>query len=1716
MNILKFHKQLIENYKSYIKSFLNIKDQRISEFVNNKLDENNLWPEPLIQFNPRFESSIDINRLVAKNNIHPELAKIFRKFTLFKHQEEAILLGASGKEFIVTSGTGSGKSLTFLATIFNHVLNQKASETENKIQAIIVYPMNALINSQFNEINGLKNEYERHFGEDFPITFAQYTGQEDEQQKEKVKTNPPHILLTNYMMLELLMTRSGRDADIKTNFLKNAHFLVFDELHTYRGRQGSDVSLLIRRIRSAASNPISCIGTSATMVSGDDTTILEEKKKVAEVASIILGSTIKHTEVVNEYLVRSLNLEYKPDCDALVKEINTPINIDAEADVFRNHETANWLENEIALEEKEGTLIRRKPLSISDIIDKLVIECSLDRRIIEIHILQLLEWANRLNGILGRSEKLLPYRIHQFIAQTSSVYSTLGDQDSREYQMETGRYADDENTMLYPMMFSRTSGHEFTCVTLRSEDSKILPREFSDYSDDEDISLSDGYIFIQHNNDSAPIWDEENDLELLPQTWFNPPRVDGTRTVKKRYIDSLPRKIWFNKTGEYSFAQELNFSGWYIAAPLRFDPTSGQVFSARTGEWTKLMKLGGEGRSTATTVMSFETISLLQKHGERAAQQKLLSFTDNRQDASLQAGHFNDFIKVGQLRASVYRALTKHEKLDYSTIHDEVFKALNIKQEDYAVKPATFPGPKKENEDTLKDLIMYRLLYDLRRSWRVVMPNLEQCALLEIDYRFLRKSSENNSLWENNELLKVMHPEDRYIFLYQILDFFRKSYALKFSMLESGAIESNTKRINEKLLPPWTLDEQEKIEIPSSIRIERLHGSINNYTTSGGNLSSLGRYIKEYAKDYEIEIEGTEGYNEFAYQLFDFLVEAGWLFKKQLRNVHQEYVNVYQLNVEYILWKKGNGETITPDRVQTRSYKEITERPNEYFKHFYKTNFNEIKEIVGKEHTGQIDSEARKERERKFRDGEIGALYCSPTMELGVDISDLSIVHMRNVPPSPANYAQRSGRAGRSGQASLVLVYCSNMSAHDRHFFKNSTQMVSGTVTAPRIDLINEELLQSHLNAVILSYRPLIVLEESIGQVIDTEKLDELPIKPEVKEVLKISPNLKKEIINTYRKVIEDTYFRDEFLLRRPVWFTDSWINKQVDSFYKNFDKSFNRWRKLYLDAQKQILEATHIIDNRIYAEDHKKKNEAYYNLYQAVRQRDLLVNDPTDGKKFSNDQSEFYPYRYLASEGFLPGYNFTRLPVRSFMETKNAGGKYISRPRFLALEEFGPQNLVYHDGAKYRINRMIVSDAHERITQGKVCPDTGYFLYDTQFNYEVDPITKDPLQLDSSMHVHTNLLEMSESKAYEMQRITSQEEERRRRGYVTQTYFASDDDFKSSITGHVGIEEEKLLNIHYFPACRIFKLNTKWRSSEEDGFAINLKTGYWQSKKEQTENADNDDLRVIKLFTTDVANALYIQPVKSLALEGGRDGVITLLFAFKRAIENYFQIESNEIGATVMGKEDSPNIFLYEAAEGSLGVLSQILDSPEIFRAIMDEAYRICFYVNDEEEVGRVLPATYDDLLSYYNQYFHESIDRNLIRHALRNLKETSVTIVPNAAFDNYDQQYHFLQKARDHNSSTEDQFLKYLYKHGLKLPDEAQPNVDKMFVRPDFFYKPDIYIFCDGTPHDDPKVKKDDEQKRTALDNAGYQVLTWYYRDSLDEFVASRPDIFKKVKEK
>jgi ATP-dependent helicase YprA (DUF1998 family) len=279
MNVFDTHEKIIADYASYIKSFINITDSAISKKVDAALSEGKLWPDPLLQFNPAYDQAGSVKDIAQAGLLHHAMPDIFKGYSLYRHQLEAIRLGVAGKDFVVTSGTGSGKSLTYIGSIFHRLLAEPRAEG---VSAIIVYPMNALINSQTNEFNIYKKNYEDATGQSFPITVGQYTGQEKSGPRAEMQENPPQILLTNYMMLELLLTRL-QERKIRDAIYNNLRFLVFDELHTYRGRQGADVAMLIRRIRAQCKQEVVCIGTSATMVSVG--TLEAQREEVAKVAT---------------------------------------------------------------------------------------------------------------------------------------------------------------------------------------------------------------------------------------------------------------------------------------------------------------------------------------------------------------------------------------------------------------------------------------------------------------------------------------------------------------------------------------------------------------------------------------------------------------------------------------------------------------------------------------------------------------------------------------------------------------------------------------------------------------------------------------------------------------------------------------------------------------------------------------------------------------------------------------------------------------------------------------------------------------------------------------------------------------------------------------------------------------------------------------------------------------------------------------------------------------------------------------------------------------------------------------------------------------------------------------------------------------------------------------------------------------------------------------
>ena len=206
MDIFNLRDRLISDYTEFTRSFTRIKAPDIAAQINAIYASDRYWPEPLLQLSPHFEEGPSIDNLAASGDVHAGTAAVFRlrddegkeqPLRLYVHQAQAVAAARAGESFVVTTGTGSGKSLCFFVPIIDAVLRARSHDSARRTRAIIVYPMNALANSQHEEIQKFLENVSPQ-----PISVRRYTGQEDEKDRREVAESPPDILLTNFMMLE--------------------------------------------------------------------------------------------------------------------------------------------------------------------------------------------------------------------------------------------------------------------------------------------------------------------------------------------------------------------------------------------------------------------------------------------------------------------------------------------------------------------------------------------------------------------------------------------------------------------------------------------------------------------------------------------------------------------------------------------------------------------------------------------------------------------------------------------------------------------------------------------------------------------------------------------------------------------------------------------------------------------------------------------------------------------------------------------------------------------------------------------------------------------------------------------------------------------------------------------------------------------------------------------------------------------------------------------------------------------------------------------------------------------------------------------------------------------------------------------------------------------------------------------------------------------------
>jgi len=1693
MSIFNLIERLIDDYSHYVQSFLTFSDERLQGFVEKELIQKGvLWPEALLQLNPNYGVGDAVEALCSSGKLHPLCAEIF-PFHLYRHQQEAIERALRREHFVVTSGTGSGKTLTYFIPIFDAVL--RGNPQEHKVRAIIVYPMNALVNSQLEELNRLSQSFKEDRGRDFPIRFARYTGQESREEKWNIQNEPPHILLTNYVMLELMLVRP-QERRFVDRTATGLEFLILDELHTYRGRQGADVALLVRRLRERCGNPnLLCIGTSATMVAGRKTTAEERRQAVAEFASRIFGVEVKQENIIEERLQRITSGRITPNPEELRQALGkTPP--ETLEEMLKNPLTA-WIEHEFGIEiEPDGNLRRRTPISLKEGAFKLAEVTGEDENRCEEYLRGM--FLNGSKSKLPDKNSLFAFKLHQFIAQGRTVYATIESPSDRLLTLEAQYYApgEGENRILYPLWFCRVCGQDYYAVMKDDRNSRLIPWEPGSEA------LAEGDWKIAYLAISQDEIDVEWDSEGIPPEW-----LDNRGKVKRGYRDCIPQPIWVRSDGAFSEERDENgVKAWLQPKPFMLCTNCGEFYTRRhKNDFRKLARLSSEGRSTATTVLSVSTLLHASEGEIKESARKVLSFTDNRQDASLQAGHFNDFVQVSLLRAAIYAALSRCEELRYYEISDKVvegLRAVGLTLRDIARNPDLDESSSQGRRvwDTFRNLIEYRIYKDLERGWRVIQPNLEQCGLLKIEYEGLNALCFDDAKWQNIKQFSALSPDERKEILRTILDHFRKKLAIKAKLLEETQGQQLRRRIDAEINEQWAGEDIERTIVASRFLLP----NSSKHTVEGGSLSErslVGKYLKR-----RLDLS-VEDYIRCIQEIVDILCSHGFLIKAQERGV-----DFVQLESSCLIWGKGDGTPTPPDpiysrRVESPLYIEAQRRTNKFFTAFYQNVALHLRGVEGREHTAQVSYDARQKREDLFRNGELSCLFCSPTMELGIDIADLQIVHMRNVPPTPANYAQRSGRSGRRGDPALALTYCAAGSAHDQYFFRNRDQMVAGAVRAPRLDLGNDALIKAHVNAIWLAKVGL-SLKDSVTNILELE-LEEYPLKEEIKVQLQLSESRRRECIKEAQKILE-TCAPD---LTEAGWYSDEWLEETIRKVPEEFDGAFDRWRELYHAAIQQLQEAQTVFFRSLKREEQEK---AKRNVDEANRQRNLLCNI-----EVSREESDFYPYRYLASEGFLPGYNFPRLPIRAFIPHND--GEFIARPRFLALTEFGPYNVIYHEGAKYQVRALISPPGglHQRRTSAKLCGICGYFnegSSDVCGNCSLrSPKTSSygRTQLDASTSEVVPLLQMPSVKTIRRERITCDEENRIRFGYDITTHFQF-----ASVSGERRLRKataydtgnNPLLHLVYGPTASLMRINHGWRNSKEKGLLVDLATGGLLSKPREEEAAQGPPIadgqpERIRFYVHDTVNMLLIHPGEMITDESD---MATLQYALQRGMEQVFQVEESELASERIGSEEHRSILFWEAAEGGLGVLRRLVQERDMLAFVAYDALERCHF--DPESIEDKNPdcshACYECLLSYSNQRHHSHLNRHQVKGFLAQLAQCEVQA--DSGRRSYEEHYRWLRSLTDSRSELERKFIDHLYQTKRRMPDEAQKPLQDYHSIPDFFCESNVCLFCDGSVHDEPEQQRKDRITRQELRDFGYRVIVIRYDKDLEEQISQYPDVF------
>jgi len=1730
------------SYRSYVETFQDVADDTIETWIENRIQSGTvLYKEPFVQLNHRFEQGQTLDQFVDKGFLDAGVLDVFTgendtPIEPYKHQTEAIESIQAGNNTIVSTGTGSGKSFAFGIPIVSHCLeaNQRG---EDGIKAVIVYPMNALANSQYEDfaerLNGSGVRLGLYTGDtphdpDDEAEFLQQFGRKEAFDsevisREEMQDDPPDILMTNYVMLDhILMRHEDRDLfpDEHAGVLQ---YLVLDEIHTYTGQQGADVAALVRRLReNTEASDLTCIGTSATVQSEGG---LDADAEIANFVERIFGDPIDADHVIRESHhslafgggedlpdsvrvtqtdIQEFDGNFEDAVDLLNQLVKRPLDMDtidseeALGEVLLGHPTVEFLESNLSKQsqqvhaqadvDSEGLVATYR--------DELRPDATPEAAERELQAALLIGTVGTTD-IQGEQQPVFIPKLHSFFSQGTGLVACLTEDtltDDEPHLSDSGDIAcphcakEDRYQPAFDLSFCRSCGQDYYTV-VRAEDGDLSTREVSDLAIEEGEQA--GYIM-------RGTWDHEQ--ASLPEEW-----LDDEDRLRDTWEEAEPRPVTYcpehNKLTEGHrtdgrlscgcFASAGLHVTW-VDAPFLFCANCG-VHHTRMGramELSKMFKFGNVGRSTATDVLIGSTMQKLPD-----GQEKTIAFSDNRQDTALQAAHINNLYQRIKFRRSLYHAIKNSAgPANLTEIGDDTFDVLEANGALPSDLSQTMFGVDEDEKARFSRYLLFQTLMELRKTQQRGQQSLEEVGLIDISYAHLDDLAEMDDQWTDIPELANADPGVRQEYTEGFLDLFRRATAIDHDFLVNfGEFQRKTiSKLDDNVL----FHKEQRFRIPQ--------GFSDTANTSGTEkirrlTHSRSRHVKWTTRALDVDEDRAAEIIEGVRDLLSdpkirLLVEAPVYHRRQAWVLRSGAIRLSTHDPTDVSICPKCKTVVTRDNLHLcinygcgNVEPEPGDLTDSYFHDLYVSDFDKTVDILAAEHSGQIEGDVRKDIETSFREpGELNTIVSTPTMELGIDIGDLSNVYMRNVPPNPSNYAQRSGRAGRQNQPSLVTTFCGSgfgRGSHDQYFYQRPERIIAGEISPPTFLLNNTELIRAHINALILEVID-VKFYGDIGQIlrIDPDETD-YPIIPSYREDLE-------DAIETHREeiiaAVNGAFGRERTQDDYKDWFTDEFIATQIDTFVSNLDETLNPWRYEYNRLKRELRRLNKMLEAESGSYLQRKERDAIERRLEAMR----------DGGQ------NFYTYQYLRSQGFLPNYGFPRSSCTLRFTTRDDD---IRRDESRAIREFAPGNNVYYMGQRYGIQyaEPKTEDA-EPLTQHKiVCPECETILMGEDAESAAGCPACDA-SFDGS-HPNPNTMELPDQRAYPEENITSDDEERRREGYDINHYYEQTNAVQ---TYQLEAEDTDGATVTYEPNARIITVNSGIRGREDEddelsGFALCTECKRWLTSESQIDshldggcyaNADSEAVRRgIELYTEGGHDTITLTvPLPGYVLpENAASFYTTLKEALYQGILVAFDLDEEGLETFLKPApemEDTQRIVIHEASEGGAGALKALMDDVR-FQQAVKEALDVIHY-NDTDGCEQ---ACYECLMSYYNQREHELLNHTHILGWLTDVKNVSLVKESSDSADG-DRIATLLSECE---SSFERDVLTAVNEGGYPLPDAVQQTIHdngEPVATADLYYdRPGqaIAIFVDGPDHKKEHVKRDDREKRRRLRELNHRVI-------------------------